>query len=125
MEEERRTYSARPRIASARAAAAAFARSSTNLVDAPSRTKLLRRSIMAGAPVERGVSGSELETESMVSTNSAREWPEFEACALPAGCGTLVELTGYGLVLSAVDSQRSVMRRKPSDSPCQAICDLV
>ena len=85
MEDERRTNSARPRIASARAAAAALARSSTNFVDAPSRTKLLRRSIMAGAPVERGVKGSELVVESMALTSSrARsEWLEFEACALP------------------------------------------
>ena len=125
MEDERRTYSARPRIASARAAAAAFARSSTSLVDAPSRTKLLRRSIMAGAPVERGVSGSELETESMASTNSAPEWPGFEACALPAGCGTLVELTGYGLVLSAVNRSAAVMRRKLSDAQFQTIINLV
>ena len=70
MEDERRTYSARPRIASARAAAAAFARSSTSLVDAPSRTKLLRRSIMAGAPVDRGVNGSELAVESIALTRS-------------------------------------------------------
>ena len=69
MEEERRTNSARPRIASARAAAAALARSSTNFVDAPSSTKLLRLSIIAGAPVERGVSGSELAVESMASTS--------------------------------------------------------
>ena len=68
MEDERRTNSARPRIASARAAAAALARSSTNFVDAPSSTKLLRLSIIAGAPVERGVSGSELAVESMVGT---------------------------------------------------------
>ena len=74
---------------------------------------------MAGAPVERGVSGSELETESMASTNSAPEWPEFEACALPAGCGTLVELTGYGLVLSAVNRSAAVMRRKLSDAHFQ------
>ena len=68
IDEERRTNSARPRIASARAAAAAFARSSTSFVEAPSRTKLLRRSIMAGAPVERGVNGSLLAVESMVGT---------------------------------------------------------
>ena len=72
MDEERRTNSARPRIASARAAAAALARSSTNFVEAPSRTKLLRRSIMAGAPVERGVNGSLLAVESMASTSSRR-----------------------------------------------------
>ena len=125
MEDERRTYSARPRIASARAAAAAFARSSTNLVEAPSSTKLLRRSIMAGAPVERGVSGSELETESMASTNSAPEWPEFEACALPAGCGTLVELTGYGLVLSAVNRSAAFMRRKTLRCTVSSSCNLV
>ena len=69
MDDERRTNSARPRIASARAAAAALARSSTNFVDAPSSTKLLRLSIIAGAPVERGVNGSELAVESMASAS--------------------------------------------------------
>ena len=93
MDEERRTNSARPRIASCRAAAACLARSSTRIVDAPSSTKLLRRSIMAGAagaPVERGVNGSELAAESMISTNSIRwSWlDEFEACALAAGWNT-------------------------------------
>ena len=72
MEDERRTNSARPRIASARAACAALARSSTKSVEAPSRTKLLRRSIITGAPVERGVGGSELAVESMASTSSRR-----------------------------------------------------
>ena len=69
MDDERRTNSARPRIASARAAAAALARSSTNFVDAPSSTKLLRLSIIAGAPVDRGVNGSELAVESMASAS--------------------------------------------------------
>ena len=120
MLDERRTNSARPRIASARAAAAALARSSTNCVEAPSRTKLLRRSIIAGAPVERGVIGSELAVESMALTSSRR-------AALPAGwtLSIFAASRSYWLVLSAVDSQRSVMRRKTSDSPFQAICNLV
>ena len=70
-----------------------MARSSTSFVDAPSRTKLLRLSIIAGAPVERGVKGSELAVESMALT--------IAACrGVYQLVGTRLEFRSYALVLS-------------------------
>ena len=48
---------------------------------------------------------------------------EFETCALLAGWNTF-EFRSYRLVLSAVVPQRSVMRRKLSDTHFQRICNL-
>ena len=83
---------------------------------------------MAGAPVERGVNGSELETESMALTDSAPRVAEVRGARAPGWLWTLSNfaLVHAGLVLSAVNRTAAVMRRKTlSDSQFQTICNLV